>query len=139
MIERVGKKVKSYSGNRKWYRYHFFGTASVKVLKEDEVIETTIADISFTGMGIYSPSSISKGEKVMIKISFINTIGQICEDNVTGKIDWQMKFGNTYLIGISFEEELNLNRQPLLFKHLTELIERYNWPQPYKDRRIAML
>jgi c-di-GMP-binding flagellar brake protein YcgR len=135
----VEKRRKNYFSNRKWYRYHFFGTASIQVLKENTKIDATIADISFSGMGIYSPEPINKGKKVMVRISFINTSGKTCEDNVTGRIDWQLKFGNIYLIGISFDEELNLIKQPLLFKHLTDLIEIYNWPQPYKDRRIAML
>jgi hypothetical protein len=133
------KKKKSYLGNRKWYRYHFFGTASVKVLKENTVMDTTISDISFSGMGLYSQAPIGKGKKVKIKISFLNRTGKACEDTATGRIDWQLKFGDTYLIGIAFEEELNINKQPTLFKHLTELIETYHWPQPYKDRRIAML
>jgi hypothetical protein len=133
------KKKKNHLCNRKWYRYHFFGTASVQVLKENTVIDTTIADISFSGMGLYSSAPIGKGKKVMIKISFINRSGKSCEDTATGRVDWQLKFGNTYLMGISFDEELTLINQPMLFKHLTELIESYNWPQPYKDRRIAML
>ncbi len=133
------KNKKGYLCNRKWYRYHFFGIASVKVLKENTAIDTTIADISFSGMGLYSPTPIGKGKKVMIKISFINRSGKSCEDTATGRVDWQLKFGNTYLMGISFDEELTIINQPMLFKHLTELIESYNWPQPYKDRRIAML
>ena len=133
------KKKKSYVGNRKWYRYHFFGTATVTVLKENTVIDATIADISFSGIGLYSPATIGRGKKVRIKISFINRSGKACEDTATGRVDWQLKFSNTYLIGISFDDELSATSQPMLFKHLTELIELYNWPQPYKDRRIAML
>jgi c-di-GMP-binding flagellar brake protein YcgR len=133
------KRKKGYVANRKWYRYHFFGTATITVLKENTVIDATIADISLSGIGLYSPATIGRGKKVRIKISFINRSGKACEDTTAGKIDWQLKFSNTYLIGISFDEELNATNQPMLFKHLTELIELYNWPQPYKDRRIAML
>ncbi|MGQ9569331.1 MAG: PilZ domain-containing protein [Thermodesulfovibrionales bacterium] len=133
------KKKKGYLGKRQWYRYHFFGTASIKGFKENVVMNATVADISFSGMGVYSTVPISKGKKVMIKISFMDTSGKACEDNVSGRIDWQLKFVNTYLIGISFYEELNVIKQPLLFKHITELIETYSLPQPYKDRRIAML
>jgi len=133
------KKKKSYIDNRKWYRYHFFGTAAVTVLKENIAIDATIADISFSGIGLYSPAPIGRSKKVMIKISFINTSGKTSEDTATGRVDWQLKFSNTYLIGISFDEELNATNQPMLFKHLADLIELYNWPQPYKDRRIAML
>jgi len=135
----MGKKKKSYVDNRKWYRYHFFGTAAVTVLKENTVIDAMIADISFSGIGLYSPSPIGRSKKVRIKISFINSSGKTCEDTATGRVDWQLKFGNTYLMGISFDDELNVTNQPMLFKHLADLIELYNWPQPYKDRRIAML
>ncbi|NCO67872.1 MAG: hypothetical protein COY75_05590 [Nitrospirae bacterium CG_4_10_14_0_8_um_filter_41_23] len=133
------RKKRGFIDTRKWYRYQFFGIATVTVPKEKIVVNATIANISFSGIGLYSPTPIGKGKKVRIKITFINRDGKTCEDITTGKIGWQSKFKNTYLIGILFDEELNILNQPMLLEHLIWLINTYNWPQPYKDKRISVL
>jgi hypothetical protein len=133
------RKKRGFLDTRKWYRYQFFGNATVTVPKEKIVVDATIANISFSGIGLYSPTPIGKGKKVRIKITFIDRAGKICEDITTGKIDWQSKFKNTYLVGILFDEELNILSQPMLLEHLIWLINTYNGPQPYKDKRISML
>ncbi len=133
------KKKRGFVDTRQWYRYQFFGSATVTVPKKKNIINATIANISFSGIGLYSPTPIGKGKKVRIKITFIDRAGKTCEDVTTGKIDWQSKFKNAYLLGILFDEELNILSQPKLLEHLIWLINTYNWPQPYKDQRIAML
>jgi PilZ domain len=133
------KKKRGFEDTRKWYRYQFFGNATVTAVKENVVFSTTIANISLSGIGLYSPVPIGKGKKVEIKVSFINRHGKAKEDITTGVIDWQTKFKKNYLLGIIFDEELNTTNQPNLIEHLMWLINTYNWPQPYKDKRIATL
>jgi hypothetical protein len=133
------RKTKSSEESRKWQRYQFFGSATITVPKETEVVEATIANISLSGIGLYSLKSIGKGKKVSIKISFVDKAGKMQEDSISGKVDWQKKFQNMYLTGIIFDEEPNGVKQPRLVEHLTWLIDTYKWPQPYKDKRIAML
>jgi hypothetical protein len=133
------KKKKSFEDVRKWQRYHFFGSAVVTVPKEKGVIDATIANISFSGIGLYSSQPIGKGKRVNIRISFLDKAGKVQEDTVSGKVDWQKKFKNMYLTGVIFDEEPNILNQPRLVEHLTWLIDTYNLPQPYKDKRIAML
>jgi hypothetical protein len=136
----VKKTEKQKSGNiRKWFRYQFFGSAKVRVPKEKKVIVANIANISFSGIGLYSTKSIGKGKTVIIKISFVDKHGKVSEEIATGKVDWQSKLKSMYLTGIFFDNELSVNSQPRLIKHLTWLIDTYNWPQPYKDHRISML
>jgi hypothetical protein len=136
----VKKTEKQKSGNiRKWFRYQFFGSAKVRVPKEKKVIVANIANISFSGIGLYSTKSIGKGKTVIIKISFVDKHGKVSEEVATGKVDWQSKLKSMYLTGIFFDNELSVNSQPRLIKHLTWLIDTYNWPQPYKDQRISML
>lgn len=133
------KKKRGLVDTRKWYRYQFFGDATVTVPEDKVVACATIANISFSGLGLYSPTPIGRGKSVKIKISFIDRAGKVKEDIIAGKIDWQKKFKDAYLIGIIFDEELNIINQPNLLEHLVWLINTYNWPQPYKDRRIATL
>ena len=82
--------------------------------------------------------SIGKGTRLKVKI-LIRQKRKIQEDIATGRVDWQSRFKKMYLIGIFFDEELNMEKQPKLIGHLTWLIDTYKWPQPYKDQRIVML
>lgn len=133
------KKAKSFREERKWYRYQFFGKATVKAPKEKSTLETTVANISFSGIGLYSAKTIGKGNKVEITISFVDRKGKIVEDFTTGTVDWQKKFSNMYLIGILFDQELNIDEQPRLIEHLLWLIDTFQWPQPYKEKRIVVI
>ncbi len=136
----VKKNLKQKNENvRKWYRYQFFGSAKVGIPKEKQVIDANIANISFSGIGLYSPKPIGKGKTVKIKISFVDKHGKVQEEIAAGKVDWQSKFKSMYLTGIFFDDELNITTQPRLIEHLTWLIDTYKWPQPYKDQRISML
>jgi hypothetical protein len=132
------KKKKPVEG-RRWYRYNFFGKAEITISEDWTVSDASIANISFAGLGVYSPVLIRKGKKVKVQISFIDSKGKVQKENTAGKVDWVSKFGNSYLIGIFFDEELNTVKQPLLIKHLAWLINSYNFPQPYRDKRVSML
>jgi len=133
------RRKRDYIDTRKWFRYQFFGSATVTIWKNKKTVDATVANISFSGIGLYSPAPMGKGKKVKIKVSFVDRAGKIKEDIAVGKVDWQSKFRKTYLIGIIFDEELNVINQPNLLDHLIWLINTYHWPQPYKDKRIAML
>lgn len=133
------KKKTAPHDTRNWNRYQFFGVADVSSQKEGMTFKTTIANISLSGLGIYSSKPIGKGKRVMISISFVDRKGKMRQDSAAGNVDWQRKFSDLYLIGIIFDEELNMMNQPRLIEHLSWLIDTYHWPQPYKDKRIAML
>ncbi len=133
------RKKKGADDIRKWFRYQFFGSALIKTEKGKSSVETTVANISFSGMGVYSSQKVDKGTKVSITVSFVNREGKTSKDIVSGKVDWQKKFKKMYLLGILFDEELNMKDQPGLLPHLLWLIETFNQPQPYEDKRIAIL
>jgi hypothetical protein len=137
--EAIMKGKKSTEDVRRWFRYQFFGSASVTLPEEGTVLNATIANISLSGLGLYSTSSIGKGKKVKVTVCFVDKNGKVQEEVATGRIDWQKKFLNMCLVGIIFDEELNIVNQPKLMEHLSWLIDTYKWPQPYRDKRIAML
>jgi hypothetical protein len=132
------KKKKVVEG-RRWYRYNFFGKAEITVSADETASDASIANISFAGLGVYSPVLIRRGKKIKVNISFIDSNGKVQNENIAGKVDWVSKLGKSYLMGIFFDEELNPVKQPLLVKHLAWLINSYNFPQPYKDKRVSML
>ncbi len=132
-------KKKKTPVERQWHRYLFIGTARIRVLGERTSTTATISNISVSGIGLYSPKSVGKGKTVKLKVSFINSKGGISDDTVEGKVDWQSKFRGSYLVGVLFNEELDMQKQPRLMGHLLWLIETFKLPQPYKDKRIATL
>ena len=69
------KKKTAPHDTRNWNRYQFFGVADVSSQKEEMTFKTTIANISLSGLGIYSSKPIGKGKRVMISISFIDRKG----------------------------------------------------------------
>jgi len=135
----MNKKKKKAPVDRQWHRYLFIGTAKIRVRGERTSTAATISNISFSGMGLYSPKSIGTGKTVKLKVSFIDRKGSVSDDTVEGKVDWQSKFRGVYLVGILFDEELNVQNQPRLMGHLSWLIDTFKLPQPYKDKRIATL
>lgn len=136
---RVKNKKEKTPVERQWHRYLFIGTAKIKVGGERTSTSATISNISVSGIGLYSPKPIGKGKTVKLKISFIDGKGRVSEDTVEGKVDWQSKFKGIYLVGVLFNEELNVQNQPRLMGHLSWLIDTFTLPQPYKDKRIATL
>ncbi|OGW54540.1 MAG: hypothetical protein A2Y81_07005 [Nitrospirae bacterium RBG_13_43_8] len=134
----ANKKKKVIEG-RRWYRYNFFGTTEITVREKGTIADASIANISFAGIGVYSPVLIKKGEKVKLKITFIDSKGKVQKEYTAGKIDWVSKLGNSYLMGIFLDEELNAEKQPVLIRHLAWLVNSYNFPQPYRDKRVSML
>jgi len=124
---------------RKWFRYQFFGSALIETETGKVSLETNIANISFSGMGVYAQKKIGKGTKIRITVSFVNKEGKTSKDLVSGTIDWEKKFKKIYLLGILFDDELNMKAHPRLLPHLLWLIETFNQPQPFGDKRIAIL
>ena len=135
----MNNKKKKTPAERQWYRYQFIGIAKIRVRGERTSTTATISNISLSGAGLYSPRSIGKGKTVKLKVSFIDRKGRVSDDSVEGKVDWQSKFKGVYLVGILFNEELNMQNQPRLMGHLSWLIDTFKLPQPYKDKRIATL
>jgi hypothetical protein len=135
----VKNKKEKTPMERQWHRYQFIGTAKIRVPGERTSTTATISNISVSGICLYSPKSVGKGKAVKLKVSFIDSKGRAADDTVEGKVDWQSKFKGVYLVGVLFDEELNMQNQPKLMGHLSWLIDTFTLPQPYKDRRIATL
>lgn len=132
-------KKKKDIEQRKWYRYHFFGSAKVTILKEDKVVDTDIANLSLSGIGLYSTESIGKGKRIKILISFIDRNGKIQEEIADGIVSWERKFKTKYLIGVVLTEELSVYKHPRLIEHLLWLIDINHLPKPFIEKRIDIL
>jgi len=110
-----------YMINRRRHRRILIsGSATIKFKKKGEIqsIQTLIANISLQGIGLYSYSSIKVGTSVSIAALFISLDGGLKTDFIEGQVVNNRKIGNTHFLGIQFDEEINVQNQPSLFKHL---------------------
>jgi len=105
-------------------RYHFFGRARIRLLIDDTSVDACIANISFSGIGLYAAISVPNNRQVKIKISFFDGDGKIQTSSIEGKTVWHSKLGNFYLMGIRYDEQITAANQPSLFKRLMTLRNR---------------
>jgi len=96
------------------------GSATLKFKKRGETqsVQTLIANISLQGIGLYSYSSIKVETDVSIIMHFISFDGGFKTDSIEGRVVSKRKIGKTHFLGIQFDEEINAQDQPSLFKHL---------------------
>ncbi|MFZ3137145.1 MAG: PilZ domain-containing protein [Thermodesulfovibrionales bacterium] len=100
------------------------GSATLEFNKKGEIqsIQTLIANISLQGIGLYSYSSIKVETSVSITINFISLDGGLKTDSIKGRVINIRKIGNTHFLGIQFDEEIDAQNQPSLFKHLQNIL-----------------
>jgi c-di-GMP-binding flagellar brake protein YcgR len=100
------------------------GTATLEFKKKGEIqsIQTLIANISLQGIGLYSYSSIKVETSVSITINFISLDGGLKTDSIEGRVINIRKIGKTHFLGIQFDEEINAQNQPSLFKRLKNIL-----------------
>ena len=83
-----------------------FGIASMAEITfpdSEEVMEALISSISKGGLGIYSPTILTVGRELDIKISFLQTNGnEEITEIIPGRVVWTKKFHNNFVIGIAF-------------------------------------
>jgi len=100
------------------------GSATLRFKKKGEIksIETLIANISLRGIGLYSYSSIKVETRVSITTNFISLDGELKNDSIEGRVVSNRNIGDTHFLGIQFNEEINAQNQPSLFKHLQNVL-----------------
>ena len=109
--------------NREHQRYPISATADIRIKDENNApIDTLVANISKTGLGLYSYVSIPDETPVFIDISFIGIKG-LEKDTIEGKILHSSKLGSLYYVGVLFDEEINSAAQPWLYRHFWRIVE----------------
>ncbi|MEW6002470.1 MAG: PilZ domain-containing protein [Nitrospirota bacterium] len=104
---------------RKHRRIPISSTVSIRVKNRDNALslETLGANISLSGIAVYSNSPIEKGAAISIKIHFISLDGSIKADSIEGKVVNVNPLEDLYFINISFDEEVSPSKQPLLYEY----------------------
>lgn len=109
---------------RRYKRFLLSGIVTLKFSKKDEIqsIQTVIANISLGGIGVYSYKTVEVKTSVSINTNFISIDGNLKTDTIEGRVISNRKIGNTYFIGIQFNEEIDAKNQPSLFKYLKDIL-----------------
>lgn len=109
--------------NRRHQRYPISATADIRIKDENNSsIDTLVANISKSGLGLYSYVSIPDGTPVSIELSFIGIKG-LEKDTIEGNIIHSSKLGSLYYGGVLFDEGINAAAQPLLYGHFWKIVE----------------
>src|SRR4030066_952383 len=99
-------------------RYGIASMAEISFLDSDEVMEALISSISKGGLGIYSPTMVTVGRELDIKISFLQSNGnEEITEIIPGRVVWTKKFHNNFVIGIAFLT-LDNTRHSMLLSYL---------------------
>jgi len=109
---------------RKHKRVPLAASATIKYTTEEspERILAMTADISLSGIGVYSDKRISEGTVLSIEITFIAANGQMTTDSIEGESVYIRDIGGMYFIGIEFDEEINPIKQPSVYEHLQKIL-----------------
>ena len=81
-----------------------------------------IANISLSGMGLYSYTPVEKGTEVSIEISFVSDKGVDRKDRIEGKIVWLSTQERLHFMGIAFDKEMNPSEQPFLYDYFRKVV-----------------
>jgi HD-GYP domain-containing protein (c-di-GMP phosphodiesterase class II) len=105
---------------RRHKRVALTGTATLRPAGTQDVqsVQTTIAEISLSGMGVYADDPIEEGAAFSIDICFLSPEGSMTTVPVAGNSCYVRQLGNVYYVGIHFREEINPAKHPLLYNCL---------------------
>ena len=85
-------------------------------------IESTVASISLSGIGLYADCMLSINTAVSIKINFISSDGLMKTDVVEGSIVNANELQELCYLCVVFNEDINPQKQPFLYVHLQKIL-----------------
>ena len=113
-----------YENKRRHKRVPLAASALIQYSSEEstEQIHVVTANISLSGLGVYSEKPIIPGTALSIEISFISSQGLTTTDSIRGENIFDRKIGGMHFINIQFDEEINPVKQPSLYDHLLNIL-----------------
>jgi c-di-GMP-binding flagellar brake protein YcgR len=101
-------------------------SASVAITREGggegKTFHAMAANISLSGIGLYSDGPLEPETEVSLTVHFISKSGGISTDALKGSIVYLRGMSDMYFMGIEFSEEVNKAGQPFLYEHLMDIL-----------------
>jgi c-di-GMP-binding flagellar brake protein YcgR len=118
--------MKSMDNRRRHRRVPLVSFVILKLSDGQNVqsIKALTADISMSGIGLYSDTPLDLDRDVSIAVNFIGA-GSLVTEYIEGHIIYVNKIGTTYFMGIEFRQEIDPGRQPLLYQRIQTILS-YN-------------
>ncbi len=112
-------KIENMTSKREHKRVPITGSAVLKFEHKGEMqsIQAMTGSISLGGIGLYADDRIEDDTNVSIAVSFMSVDG-IKTDSIEGCAIYNKNIENMYFMGIQFNEEINSEKQPSLYKHI---------------------
>lgn len=85
-------------------------------------IESTVASISLSGIGLYADCMLSKNTAVSIRINFISSDGLMKTDVVEGSIVNANELQGLCYLCVVFNKDIDPQKQPFLYAHLQKIL-----------------
>lgn len=85
---------------------------------EKHPITALIRNISGSGAELYANRALEESTPLSIKIKFTNRAGKRLSDIIEGTVVSSTKEEDFYCVEISFDEQLNPDKQPHLYDHV---------------------
>jgi len=85
-------------------------------------IDAFTADISMSGIGVYSETAIDIDRDVTLAIEFLGNDGLLRTDTIGGHVVYNNILGTKYFTGIEFNEQISPLGQPFLFERLQRIL-----------------
>ncbi|OGQ01601.1 MAG: hypothetical protein A2W38_05880 [Deltaproteobacteria bacterium RBG_19FT_COMBO_58_16] len=100
--------------NRRLRRRHLIGAVKVKLSGAGTWIDATLMNINRGGIGLYSTERIKKGQKVDIRISYLEGTKMRDVEQIPGKVRWVQPIGTHVAMGVMFEASVTKKTFPIL-------------------------
>jgi hypothetical protein len=109
---------------RRHKRFPITGIATLQFEDEGKIktIQGIPGSISSVGMGLYVDNPIEANKQVSIIISFISIGGGMEDSVIEGSVVYSKDLGEIHFVGIQFNEAVNSKNQPLLYKHIENIL-----------------
>lgn len=112
------------NSKRRHIRVPLAGVAVMTVRDNDGIrlIQAKIADISMSGIGLYSDETLELDKDISLEINFIGEDGLTKTDYEEGRIVYANTIGKIYFIGVEFDEEIDSTSHSLLYERLQRIL-----------------
>ncbi len=110
---------------RRHKRVPIAASATLRYKKEygSPSVDAMVANISISGIGLYTDKHIEKQDVVFLEIKFISVDGNLYKDTASGRIVYVNTIDEINYTGIEFDELINPIGQPHLYKHLFSVMK----------------
>lgn len=105
---------------RRHKRIPIAASAALRYANEDDsqFLDAMVANISISGIGLYTDKHIEKRPVIFLDIKFISVDGNLYRESLRGRIVYVNVIDEMTYTGIEFDELINPVGQPALYKHL---------------------